>query len=142
MQSDKRFQSDFQYTVKSFVKNKSNFRRASVSVTANDHDNLSYQFNFLIYQPQVSCCLWLLKFILILLGWAILWCVFWSWAGGGNALSSYSFCHPQLGLSVKYTDWLGIAHSVMMAAGVVCKQQQLFFLTFKHHSIGEIKNNK
>lgn len=37
--------------------------------------NISYQSSFLIYQPQVSCCLWLLKFILILLGWAILWCV-------------------------------------------------------------------
>lgn len=54
-------------------------------------DNLSYQSNFLIYQPPVSCCLWFLKFILILLGWAILWCVFWSWVGGGNALSSYPF---------------------------------------------------
>lgn len=82
----------------------------------NDHDNLSYQSNFLIYQPQVSCCLWLLKFILILLGWAILWCVFWSWVGGGNALSSsLPISPPYFALSLKYTNWHGLAHSIMMS---------------------------
>lgn len=102
--------------MKSFVKKISNFQRASVSVTMNDHDNLSYQSNFLIYQPQVSCCLWLLKFILILLGWAILWCVFWSWVGGGNALSSsLPISPPYFALSLKYTNWHGLAHSIMMS---------------------------
>lgn len=85
--------------------------------------NISYQSSFLIYQPQVSCCLWLLKFILILLGWAILWCVFWSWVGGGNVLSSsLPISYPYLALSLKFTTWHGIAHSVAMS-GVMCKLQ-------------------
>jgi hypothetical protein len=54
MCSNKRFQSDL-CAMKSFVK--SNFRRASVLLTTNDHDNPPYQPNFLIYQPQVCCCL-------------------------------------------------------------------------------------